>query len=352
MAKKQQRTTLQDVARKAGVSMMTVSRVINNKGRISDQTRQRVLDVIEQLGYRPNRAARTLVTNQTFVVALVQPDITNPYFAEIFQGIEDVLRLEDYSVLVANTNETPSREREILEKLDDTIIDGLIIGSSRLPEEELLPLLARFSCVVAANRPVPKHIGSVVHSDYIPGYRAVMAFQYLHDLGYRRIGYIRLQHYDLYVDVKTFQKDLENIGIQLKNEWTRACAPQWGAGYAAGHNLLQAQPELQAIIGGNDLVALGAMRAALDLGRKIPDDLAIMGADDILLASQVTPPLTTLKTHAYEVGSMAAQLLLRRMAGDMTYREHVCATELIVRGSTRSLLDTRDVAREHSGIDE
>lgn len=317
---------------------MTVSRVINNKGRISEKTRQRVFSVVEQLGYRPNRAARTLVTNKTYLVALVEPDITNPYFAEVFQGVEDVLRLEDYSVLVANTNETPSREREILEKLDDTSIDGLIICSGRLPTEELLPLVERFACVVTVTRPLPEHVGSVVRSDCAPGYRAVIGFKYLHAQGYRRIGYLRLQHYDLYVDIQTFQQELARYGIELKDEWTRACAPRWQAGYDAGYQLLQEHPELQAIIGGNDLVALGAMRAAIDLGRTIPDDVAFIGADDILLASQVTPPLTTLKTNAYAVGSMAAQLLLKRMAGDMTYRECVYETELIVRGSTRSLL--------------
>ncbi len=339
MARKQQRTTLDDVAREAGVSMMTVSRVINNKGRISAETRQRVFEVIESLGYRPNRAARTLVTNKTSMVAVVEPDITNPYFAAVFQGIDDVLHLEDYNVLVANTNETPAREKEILENLDDTTIDGLIICSSRLPDDELLPLLERFSCVVAVTRPIPEHIGSVVRSDYVPGYRAVISFKYLYDQGYRRIGYLRLQHYDIYFDVKTFQDYLGKLGVHLKAEWMRACAPQWQAGYDAGYQLLKSHPELEAIIGGNDLVALGIMRAAIDLGRKIPDDLGIIGADDILLASQVTPPLTTLKTNAYEVGSMAAQLLLRRMAGDMTYRERVYSTELIVRGSTRSLLD-------------
>ena len=334
---RKKRSTLEDVAHEAGVSMMTVSRVINNKGRISEQTRQRVFEVIKQLDYRPNRAARTLVTNKTYMVALVEPDITNPYFAEVYQGVEDVLRREDYSVLVANTNEAPAREREILEKLDDTVIDGLIICSARLPADELLPLVERFSCVVTITRHLPEHVGSLVRGDCAPGYRAVISFKYLHELGYERIGYLRLQHYDLYVDMCTFQQELKAQGIDLKDEWTRVCAPNWQAGYDAGYNLLQAQPELQAIIGGNDLVALGAMRAAIELGRKIPDDLALMGADDILLASQVTPPLTTLKTNGYAIGSMAAQLLLKRMAGDRTYRECVYSTELIVRDSTRSL---------------
>ncbi|MBZ0309476.1 MAG: LacI family transcriptional regulator [Anaerolineae bacterium] len=337
MTKKQQRITLEDVAQTAGVSMMTVSRVINNTGRISDETRQNVLKIIEELGYRPNRAARALVTSKSYQVALIQPDITNPYFSEVFQGVEDVLREEDYSVLVGNTNESPNREKEILEKLDDTVIDGLILSSSRLTDAELLPLLERFSCIVSITHPIPSHLGSVVRSDYIPGYRAMISFQHLHDLGYQRIGYLSLEHYKIYVDMDIFRQDLQKIGVHLPPEWTRFCIPKWQAGYNAGYELLQSHPELQAIVGGNDLVALGAMRAALDLGRKIPDDLAITGADDILLASQVSPPLTTLKTNAYEAGAMAAQLLLRRMNGDMTYREHIYETELVIRGSTRPL---------------
>lgn len=332
-----QRITLEDVAQVAGVSTMTVSRVINNTGRISDETRSHVQKIIDQLGYRPNRVARALVTNKSFLVALIQPDITNPYFSEVFQGVEDVLREFEYSVLVANTNETPAREREILEKLDDTAIDGLIMSSSRLQDDELIPLLERFSCVVSITRPIPKSLGSVVRSDVIPGYRAKMSFQHLKDLGYERIGYLCLKHYHIYVDINTFRQDLEQIGVHLPPEWIATCIPKWKAGYEAGYTLLQAHPELQAIVGGNDLVALGAMRAALDLGRKIPDDLAITGADDILLASQVSPALTTLKTNAYDAGAIAAQLLLERINGNMEYREHVYETKLVVRESTCSL---------------
>jgi LacI family transcriptional regulator len=336
---KPHRVTIEDVAKAAGVSMMTVSRVINNTGRISEETRQHVNQIIEELGYRPNHAARTLVTNRSNLVAFVQPDITNPYFSSVFQGVEDVLGKYNYSVLVTNSNETPEKEKHILEKLDDTAIDGLILSSSRLADEELIPMLERFSCVVSVTRPIPPTIGSVIRSDFIPGYRAQISFQHLHDMGYERIGYLCLQHYHIYTDIQSFREQLEQIGVHLPDKWIATCIPKWQAGYDAGYRLLQSQPELQAIVGGNDLVALGAMRAAIDLGRKIPDDLAITGADDILLASQVTPGLTTLKTNAYEAGTMAAELLLKRMAGDMTYREHIYETKLVIRGSTRSLLE-------------
>jgi LacI family transcriptional regulator len=335
MPRKQQRVTLGDVARVAEVSMMTVSRVINNKGRMSDETRQRVLDVIDKLGYRPNRAAQTLVTNRTNLVGFVVPDITNPYFAEIFEGVEDTLREESYNVLVANTNETTSREKTILQQLENGTVDGLISCSSRMADEELFPLLERYPNVVSITRPIPKHMGSLVVSDHHLGFRALSGIRYLHEIGHRKIAYVGLKHYEVFVDMNEFKRLLAQDGIYLADELYVTCEPKWKSGYEAGYKLLQTYTHLDAVVGGNDLVALGIMRAALDLGIKIPDDLSIIGADDILLASQVSPPLTTFHIDKYQIGAEAAKLLLQRIAGDTTYREYQYKTELIIRGSTR-----------------
>src|SRR5512145_2960524 len=143
MVKRQQRATLEDVAREAGVSTMTVSRVVNNTGRISEETRRHVHDVVMRLNYRPSRAARALVTRQTLMIAVVVPDVTNPYFAEIIKGAEDVAWEHGYGVLLANTNESQAREAAVLNQLEETTADGLIVVSSRLPENILLPLLER-----------------------------------------------------------------------------------------------------------------------------------------------------------------------------------------------------------------
>lgn len=332
--KRQQRVTIEDVAREAGVSTMTVSRVINNTGRISEETRQHVRQIVERLGYRPNRAAQTLVTNRTQMVAFVVPDITNPYFSEIFQGVEDVLRQENYNVLVANGNEMPSREKEILTKLDDSTVDGLIICSSRLPDDELLPLLEKFPAVVSVTRPVPKHMASAVVASFETGFRSIKAIKYLYSVGYHNVGYIRLNHFDMFVTLEDVIHELEKDNIYLNPDWCDSCDPKWLAGYKAGRKLLEKNPPLDAIVGGNDLVTLGIMRAALELGYRIPEDLALVGADNILIASQVTPPLTTLAVDKYANGVNAAKLLLSRMAGDKTYREYVYDTELIIRGSS------------------
>ncbi len=337
MAKKGTRITLEDVAEAAGVSAMTVSRVINRKGRISADTRTHVLKIVEQLGYRPNRAAKTLVTAKTQMVAFVVPDITNPYFSQIFLGLDAILSEENYSVLVMNFNENPAREKKLLQDLDDSMIDGLVTCSSRLPDDDLLPLLSRFPAVVSVSRPIPPAYGSLVRSEYPVGFRVMMAFRYLYEQGYRKAAYLPLHHYALRMDTEEFHRELECIGFHFEPGWIEDARPTWQGGYDTATHVLRAHPDIEVLVGGNDLVALGAMRAALNLGRDIPGDLAIVGADDILLASEVTPPLTTLRTDTYAVGQMTANLLLRRMTGDFSYREHRFSSDLVVRGSTRSL---------------
>ena len=332
MTRRRTRITLDDVAREAGVSTMTVSRVINNSGRISAGTRERVREVIARLYYRPSRAARALVTNRTMMIAAVVPDITNPYFAEIVQGIENVAWEQGYSVLLVNTDETFSRERTALNQIEDSTVDGLILCSPRLPDDELIPLIERHRFVVVVNRKVPEHLASVVkgHDELI--LRAMHAVDHLVASGRRRIGYLPLLR-TKGVEPGEYLAVLEARGLESNPGWCAVSLPTWEAGYAAGKDLLTAHPELDAVIGGNDLVALGVMRAALELGRHIPGDLAVIGGDDILLASQVTPSLTTFRVPKVETGAMAAQLLFKRMAGDTRYREHIYTEELIRRDS-------------------
>ncbi|HML20557.1 MAG TPA: LacI family DNA-binding transcriptional regulator [Aggregatilinea sp.] len=333
MNQRRERITLHDVAREAGVSPMTVSRVINNTGRISAATRDRVRDVIARLDYRPSRAARTLVTNQTNMIAVITPDITNPYFAEIVKGVEDLAWKRDYSVLLANTNENQAREKAVLSQLEDSTVDGIIICSSRLPDDDLYPLIAQNQAVVVVNRQVPKNLASVVKGRDALGVRALRGARHLAETGHKRIGYLRLQRSQWAVEIEQFLEELKSFGLEANPDWCMLCMPTWEAGHAAAAELLATHPELDAVIGGNDLVALGILRAAVEAGRRVPDDLAIVGGDDIMLSSQVTPSLTTFHVPKYEIGNMAAELLFKRMEGDVQYREYIYTEELIRRGS-------------------
>jgi LacI family transcriptional regulator len=328
-----QRVTLEDVAREAGVSTMTVSRVVNGTGRISEATRQHVREVIARLGYRPSRSARALVTNKTYMLGVIVPDITNPYFSEIVHGIEDIATEADYSVLLVNTNETPAREEAALSQLDDSTIDGLILCSSRLPEEKLLPLIERHSSIVSINRLLPQSIANSVLPRHKMGYRAYLAARYLAEHSHERIGYVHIARSFIAMYITEFIERLAQDGITIREEWTISCQPTWEGGYSAGKRLLTDQSDLTAVVGGNDLVALGIMRVAMEKGLRIPDDLALIGGDDILMASQVTPPLTTFYVPTYEIGAMAAQLLFRRMDRDSEYREYIYDETLVERKS-------------------
>ena len=146
------RITMADVARKAGVSQMTVSRVVNDKGDVSEATRQRVLEVIERLGYRPSGIARGLATQRTGTLGLVVPDVANPFFSDVARGVEHVAHAEGYNVFLCNTEEDPQRELDVLRSLEEKRVDGLVLCSSRLSEDELLGVVARHLSVVLVNR--------------------------------------------------------------------------------------------------------------------------------------------------------------------------------------------------------
>ncbi len=333
MSKKRQRITLEDVAQHAGVSAMTVSKVINNKGRISETTRKAVLEAVAALGYRPSRVARSLVTRRIYMIGVVVPDITNPYFAEIVQGIEELSWERGYSVLLANTNENPAREEAVLSNIDDSTVDGLIVCSSRLPDKLLVKLIEPHSAIVVINREVPKHMASRIMPRHGFGYRALQAARYLAQAGHQKIGYINLIRSVASLKIEAFIHKLASEGITIKREWCVSSLPSWDDGYKVAQQLLVQQPQLTAIIGGNDLVALGTMRVAIELGRRIPVDLALIGGDDVLLASQVTPPLTTFRIDKYSMGMVAARLLFERMEGNMEYKEHFYDEVMVERSS-------------------
>jgi LacI family transcriptional regulator len=334
MAKKRQRVTLEDVAREAGVSSMTVSRVINNTGRIGSETRARVREVINRLDYRPSRAARALVTSRTYLIGVVVPDITNPYFAEIVQGVEHVAWEHDFSVLLTNTDENPRREEAVLSQLDESTVDGLIVVSSRLPDATLLPLLERHPALVTVNRDVPHQLASMVRNLHGMDHRPVVAIQHLIEGGRQRIGCLALKRSAIQISRERYIALLTAAGLEVSPDWYRLCPPNFEGGLAVMRELLAQCPELDSIVAGNDRVALGVLRAATEAGRRVPADLAIVGGDDTLLASQVTPALSTFNVPKFEIGAMAARLLLRQIGGDSEYHEYLYDETLIVRDSS------------------
>jgi LacI family transcriptional regulator len=327
------RITITDVAREAGVSTMTVSRVLNNKGEISTATRERVQRVIEQLNYRPSTVARSLATNRTQTLGLVVPDITNPFFPEIVRGAEDAASDAGYSLILCNTTEDRKRERSILELLESKRVDGVILCSARLPSESLLPLVKRYPASVLLNRQVPLEVSGVVRVD--DHYGAMRAVHHL--LGNHRRRIVLLagppSSYSGQQRTQGFRTALEATGHEVDPSLSIACSPDEAGGYGATMDLLAKNPDVDALVCYNDMVAIGALQACAASQRRVPQDVAVVGCDDIRLASLVSPSLTTLGVKKYDLGKAAVDMLLRRLRQEEGLSEIVIRPELVIRDS-------------------
>jgi LacI family transcriptional regulator len=332
------RVTIADVPREAGVSLMTVSRVVNDKDGVSQETRQAIEEVIHKLGYRPNILARGLATQRTGTIGLVMPDISNPFFSGVARGVETTAYSKGYSILVCNTEEDPQREMDVLELLLEKWVDGLVLCSTRLEQRKLHSILVQYPAAVLINNQLEGqdelvNIGSVMIDDKAGGQ---MVTYHLIKRGHTVIGFLSgptIAQSSRWRDFG-YRQALTEAGLPCRSELVLACLPTVEGGQEAATRLMTAHPDITALFCYNDLTAIGAMQACARLGRKIPDDLAIVGYDDIMLAALVTPPLTTCRVAREELGGLATSLLLERLAGcTENCEKRILQPELIIRAS-------------------
>jgi len=324
-----------DVAREAGVSLMTVSRVVNEKGEVSPATRQRVLEIVERLSYRPSAIARGLATQRTGSLGLVMPDVANPFFSDVARGAEHVAYAEGYNVFLCNTDEDPQRELTVLQSLEEKQVDGVVLCSSRLDDGELETALAHHPAAVLVNCRLEGDgvVASVLIDDEVGGR---MATQHLLHSGHKAVGFLAGPPASRSGQqrAKGYRAALTAAALPHNPDWTPHCFPVVQSGRETARHLLTAYPELTAFFCYNDLVAVGALQACADLGRQVPDDIAIVGFDDIPLAALVIPPLTTCRVRRYELGAQAMRLLLDQIGGSPgECAEIVLQPQLIVRAS-------------------
>ncbi|HQE91357.1 MAG TPA: LacI family DNA-binding transcriptional regulator [Anaerolineae bacterium] len=328
------RVTIQDVAEAAGVSRQTVSRAINQRGEISPETRTQVLQIAEEMGYRPSSIARGLATQHTGTLGLVVPDVANPFFSEVARGAEHEAYAKGYNVFLCNTDEDPQREVAVLRSLEDKRVDGVVLCSSRLDEATLRTSLARHSSVVLINRQLRSHdFGVVLIEDKMGGQTIT---EHLLNTGHQAIGFLTGPPTSRSgrKRVEGYFAALAAAGIPHDPDWLRPCAPTVEGGHEATDALLKSHPEITALFCYNDLVAIGALQSAYELHRIVPVDLAIAGFDDIPLAALVTPALTTCRVSRYEMGAQAMAMLLERISGCTdACQKVVMKPELIVRAS-------------------
>ncbi len=303
--------TLRDVAREAGVSIRTVSRVVNHKAEIAHTTRQRVLSAISRLDYRPNTLARGLVSGKTRSLAVVIPQITDPFYPEFVQGVESVARAQEYHVFLSHTDDDPAQEYHTLEALAGKQVEGVILCGTRLNDAQLLQANALHTLVVITNRP-PRTVPTI-HVQEAEGLFAVTS--HLIALGHHHIGHIaRLQH-GRSARLEGYQQAIAAHGLAANPQATVAVnVAHIESGRAAARRLLAQCPAVTAITCYNDLTAIGAMQACQMLGRQVPTDIAVVGFDDLTLAELVSPALTTVHVARHRLGQMAGELLLQLRA--------------------------------------
>jgi len=306
------RPTLADVAKIANVSMMTASRAINGKPGLSEDLRQKILGIATDVGYRPNILARGLATNQTSFIGLVVPDITNPFFGQIVRGVENAAFENGYNLFLVDTNEDLEREKSALDSLWQNDIDGLILCSSRLPEEDLINQINRFPAVVLVNRELQEILPNLTTINLNDFEGARIATKYLVEHNRKQIGYIGgpVNSISNQRRLSGFRSVLKTSGIMDASLIMEDNIPDTNGGWLAALNLLIKNPDLDAVFAFNDLMAVGAMQALQEVGKRIPEDIAIIGVDDIPLASIIHPQLSTLHVDLQNLGRVALMSLL------------------------------------------
>ena len=337
------RVTITDVARASNVHVSTVSRVLNGRElSLLPETRERVISAATRLGYRPSALARGLRLRRTFTLGMLVPDITNPVFPSIIKGVEGAAHARGYHLILCNTEDSYEREASYLRVLREWRVDGILIASSSTAESTIAELRREkfpFVLLNSASRPSDD---LAVMPDNRQG--ASAAIDHLIQLGHRRIGLIAAPQ-----TTTTGQERLLAARATLRRHHLAhedalvSVADSFSeeSGYRAARRLLLDDEPPTAIFGANDLIALGAIRLAREIGLAVPRDLSVVGFNDIPQSQLFDPPLTTVHVPQEEMGLLAASLLVNHLEGRrIERRQVVLETQLVVRGSTATPVTT------------
>jgi LacI family transcriptional regulator len=331
--------TIYEVARAAGVSTATVSRALNGSGQVAERTRLRVTEAIAALGYQPNNVARSLVLKATHTIAVLLPDITNPFFPALVKGVQLAADEEGYAVLLGHTGGDPAKEESYFQVLRGQQVDGVLLVGLISAPESLKGLTGHGLPVVTLDRPVNVPGSATVRVDHKAGGR--IATEHLLELGHRRIAHISgpkglsvsQQRLDGY------RRALSTHGVSFNDRLVAQGDFSEDGGYRGVQELLRARTRFTALFAANDLSAIGAMTALREHGMNVPDEVSVVGFDDIHVASYTSPKLTTVRQPIYDMGRAAAKLLIDASRKKVSLKDNttIFDAELVVRESTRRL---------------
>lgn len=354
--------TIYDVAKKADVSRMTVSRVINNSDLVKEETRRKVLEAIKELNFRPNLLAQSLVTKRTHTIAHVMASISNPFHPKVVQGIEDCCYEKGYSVVICNANEK-AKEQEYIDILKDKCIDGVIFHHLNITEEQAVELERNnIRCVVIDNENILENAQNVVTDDEKGAY---LATKHLISLGHKNIGtiYNKMQFDPDMADMvyeETFQfniwkqrmtgflKAMKEAGLKVNPKFQLESEGGGDKGIKSGNlsmkrliggregakQFLEMQDRPTAIYAQNDLLAIGAINAMIECGLSVPEHCSIIGHDGLEMSEILYPRLSTIEQPRYKMGFLAAQMLISSIENNCASQNMYLEPELVVREST------------------
>jgi LacI family transcriptional regulator len=313
------KVTIVEVAKKAGVSPATVSRVVANYGYVADKTRKKVLAAVKELGYHPNTIARSMVTKSTRTIGLVVTDITNPFFAQLARGVEAVTWQNGYTLILANTDEDSQRERAIILTLQEKRVDAIIIVPASSEDSSHLEELVKSGLpVVLLDRGVKNLVVDTVMVDNEDG--AFRAVSHLIDLGHSRIGII-LDNPNITTNVERlsgYKRAITTHGLQLEQKLIQSCQYTRQSAYELVRRMIQPPNRPTALFTTNNFMTIGAIKAVNENGMNIPGDIALVGFDDLEWSQLNYPQLTAVAQPVSEMGNLAGQRILARLKNENT----------------------------------
>jgi len=333
------RVTTETIAERCGVSPRTVYRALHDKSGIDKETKKRILKLANELNFRPNAIARSLVLRRTKTLGLLVPDITTSFYAQIIEGVEEAVSRQGYSLILGKTDFLPEREAAYIGIFQEKMVDGMILSSlePRIINEVALPLQEKGKPIVLIDTYLKDAPIDSISVDNIKG--AILAVDYLVKLGHQRIGFIsdrvvteeRKAGYELALKKHRLPLD-EKIVIRSKFR-------EEEAGYTAVKKLLKLKDRPTAVFAARDTVAIGAIRAIKEAGLDVPDDVSVIGFDDINIAAFLSNPLTTIAQPKQEIGHKAAEILLENITQGTRKKTRwiLLKPQLIARSTCKSI---------------
>ncbi|MFF2484171.1 catabolite control protein A [Paenibacillus sp. NPDC058071] len=331
--------TIYDVAREAGVSMATVSRVVNNNPNVKPATRKKVYEAIERLGYRPNAVARGLASKKTTTVGVVIPDISNSIYAEVARGIEDIANMYHYNIILCNADKRKDKEIRVINTLLEKQVDGLLFMGGAVTDEHLQAFkTANVPIVLCATTDENGEIPSV---DIDHEHAAYDAVRKLLDQGHTRIAMISGTLQDPangYSRFQGYKRALSEAGIAYDESLVRIGNYRYESGADAMKYFIELDERPTAVFSATDEMAIGAIHAIQDSGLKVPEDFSVISVDNSRMASMVRPQLTTVAQPMYDIGAVSMRLLTKLMKKESVDHSKVTLPhEIIVRNSVGGL---------------